>query len=64
MERSNRGQREEATYLLRVLGNTCPSSLRAPLRAVRDGTEVVGTAEDVLEMAIHSITASKLTQGK
>ena len=52
MERSDRGQQEEATYLLRILGDACPSSLRLPLRAVRDGTEVAGTAEDVLQMAI------------
>ena len=41
----------EATVLIRALGNALPSSLRSPLRAVRDGNEVPGTADDVLEMA-------------
>ena len=52
MERGDKGPREKATLLLRILGDACPSSLRSPLRAVRDGTEVVGTAEDILQIAI------------
>ena len=46
-------QQAEATVLLNGFADTgsCPSSLRAPLRAVREGTEVPGTAEDVLRVA-------------
>ena len=44
-------EQAEATVLLRGLGNSLPSSLRSPLRAVMDGTEIPGTGDDVLTMA-------------
>ena len=55
IKRSTRGPREEATYLFRILGDGCPSSLRSPLRAVMNGTERQGTTEDVLQFAIDVI---------
>ena len=42
---------EKAEMLRRQLGNLCPAALRAPLRAVQDGTELPGTARDILDMA-------------
>ena len=45
------GAQAEATVLLRGLANSLPSSLRSPLRAVMDGTEIPGTANDVLTLA-------------
>lgn len=44
------GNQVEATVLLNELGDSCPSALRSPLRRVREGTEISGTAEDVLQM--------------
>jgi len=43
------GNQAEATVLLNLLGDACPSAFRSPLRAVREGTEIPGTAEDVLQ---------------
>ena len=37
---------EKAEMLRRQLSNHCPAALRAPLRAVQDGT-----AKDILDMA-------------
>jgi len=45
------GNQAEATVLLNTLGDACPSAFRSPLRAVREGTEIPGTAEDVLRAA-------------
>ena len=42
------GLRAEARGLLIALGDRCPSALRAPLRAVQDGTAQPGTDLDVL----------------
>ena len=44
-------QRGLASDLLIRLGDECPSSLRMPLLRVREGTEEVGTASGVLELA-------------
>lgn len=44
-------QRAEAKKIINDLGDNMPSSLRSPLRAVRDGAELPGTAESVLEFA-------------
>ena len=44
-------ERKRAGELLRQHGDSIPASLRAPLGAVRDGTEVPGTLEGVMEFA-------------
>ena len=42
---------EKAEMLRRRLGDRCPAALRAPLMAVQDGTELPGSAKDILDMA-------------
>lgn len=51
---STQQEQEEALALRRELGDAMPSSLRMPLWAVQEGSEVPGTAEDVLAMARHA----------
>lgn len=41
----------EAAYILRHYGAKLPASLRGPLRAVTDGTELPGTSTDILAAA-------------
>jgi len=54
---ATQAQKERAAELRRILAGKLPSSLRAPLRAVQDGTEVPGTAEDVLSLATDVLLA-------
>jgi hypothetical protein len=42
-------ERSRAGNVLRSYADKIPSSLRAPLMAVRDGTEIPGTLEGVME---------------
>ena len=44
-------EREQAAQFIHVLGEHMPSNLRSPLARVREGTEVEGTAGDVLAFA-------------
>jgi hypothetical protein len=44
-------ERKRAAAILRKHGDEIPAALRAPLMAVRDGTEVPGTLEGVMEFA-------------
>lgn len=44
-------QAEKARQLIAELGDHLPSSLRGPLRRIRDNDEIPGTAEQVLWIA-------------
>ena len=44
-------EREQARQYIHAFRGEMPSSLRAPLAAVHDGTELPGTAHDVLDLA-------------
>ncbi len=49
-EATEADQRRRAGILLRRHGDSIPASLRSPLMAVRDSTEVAGTLEGVMEI--------------
>ncbi len=53
-------ERERARRCIQELGDNMPASLRAPLAAVRDGTEIPGTAADVLEFGRSALTKIKV----
>lgn len=44
-------EKEQARQYIHAFRGEMPSSLRAPLACVRDGTELQGTAQDVLDTA-------------
>ncbi len=44
-------EKEQARQYIHAFRGEMPSSLRSPLACVRDGTELPGTAQDVLDLA-------------
>jgi hypothetical protein len=56
--RAIKSQRDYAAALLRQLGDRIPSVLRLPLRRVVEGTEIPGTAADILQFAEQALGSS------